>query len=285
MEALLLAGPPDAVLVFGDTNSTLAAALAAVKLQIPVAHVEAGMRSFNRRMPEEINRVVTDHLATWHYASTEVAARNLAAEGVTEGVLVTGDVMADAVLTFAPRAPFPPRIPGLPDLQPGGYLAITCHRAENVDDPARLAAILEGIGRVCRDIPAVFPVHPRTRERLAASGQALPEGLFLVPPVPYLDMLGLMSRAAAVATDSGGIQKEAYLLGVPCVTLRDETEWVESVATGANRLAGADPDRIEAALRSAVATPLPPGRPELYGDGKAAERVADHLFRSLADKA
>ena len=220
LEALLLASRPDAVLVFGDTNSTLAGALAAVKLHVPVAHVEAGMRSFNRRMPEEVNRVVTDHLASWHYCSTEVAARNLAAEGVAEGVVVCGDVMADAVLAFAPKASFPPAgLDGVP-LAPRGFIAMTCHRAENVDDPDRLDAILEGIGRVSREVPVVFPVHPRTRERLRAARTTLPAGLVLAPPASYLDMLGLLSRAAAVATDSGGVQKEAYLLGTPCVTDR-----------------------------------------------------------------
>lgn len=281
LESLLMTDPPDAVLVFGDTNSTLAGALAAVKLHIPVAHVEAGMRSFNRRMPEEINRVVTDHLATWHYCSTDVAARNLAAEGVSSGVVVTGDVMADAVLSFAPRAAFPPAgLDGDP-IEARGFVAMTCHRAENVDDPVRLAAILEGIGRVSRDVPVVFPVHPRTRERLLAPGTRLPDGLRLTSPLSYLDMLGLVSRAAAVATDSGGLQKEAYLLGVPCVTLREETEWVESVEAGANHLAGADPDRIESALRAALARLLPDDRPTLYGDGNASGRVADHLFSAL----
>jgi len=279
VERVLLLEPVDAVLVFGDTNSTLAGALAAAKLHVPVAHVEAGMRSFNRRMPEELNRVVTDHLATWHYCSTPVAEENLRREGIREGIKQTGDVMADAVMTFAPRAPFPP--PGLA-APAGGFGVVTCHRAENTDDPSRLAAILEGLGRAARQVPLWFPMHPRFRERLRSLGWTLPPGVTGLPALPYLEMLGLISRASVVLTDSGGIQKEAYLLGVPCVTLRDETEWVESVQQGANRLAGADADRIEAAVRGALAQgPLPADRPPLYGDGRAAERIADHLAAVL----
>ncbi|HOU53098.1 MAG TPA: UDP-N-acetylglucosamine 2-epimerase (non-hydrolyzing) [Myxococcota bacterium] len=279
VEQVLLREPADAVLVFGDTNSTVAGALAAAKLHVPVAHVEAGMRSFNRRMPEELNRVVTDHLATWHYCSTPVAEENLRREGIREGIALTGDVMADAVITFAPRAPFPPS--GVMGIA-GPFGVVTCHRAENTDDPVRLAAILEGLGRLARHLPLWFPMHPRVQERLRTSGRTLPSGVRGLPPLPYLEMLGMMARAAVVVTDSGGIQKEAYLLGVPCVTLRDETEWVESVQAGANRLAGADADRIEAAVRQALEQgPLPPDRPALYGDGRAADRVADHLASVL----
>jgi len=279
VERVLMEEPADAVLVFGDTNSTVAGALAAAKLHVPVAHVEAGMRSFNRRMPEELNRVVTDHLATWHYCSTPVAEENLRREGIREGIVRTGDVMADAVMTFAPRAPFPP--PGVP-APPGPFGVVTCHRAENTDDPDRLEAILEGLARAARRVPLWFPMHPRTRERLGALGRTLPPGVAGLPAVPYLEMLGMISRAAVVVTDSGGIQKEAYLLGVPCVTLREETEWVESVRQGANRLAGADADRIEAAVGQALDQgPLAADRPSLYGDGRAAERVADHLASVL----
>jgi UDP-GlcNAc3NAcA epimerase len=282
IEPLLAADPPGAVVVFGDTNTTLAAALAAVKLHLPVAHVEAGMRSFNRRMPEEINRVVTDHVATWHFCSTATAARNLAAEGVTEGVHVIGDVMADAVIAFAPRAAFPPpALAGL-GLVPGRFVAMTCHRAENTDDPARLAGLLEGVGRAARDLPVVFAAHPRTRARLGDGGVAVPAGVHVVEPLSYLDMLALMREAAVVATDSGGMQKEAYLVGTPCVTLRDETEWVETVAGGFNALAGADPDRIEAAIRLAAGALLPPDRPDLFGDGHAADRVAAILREGVA---
>jgi UDP-GlcNAc3NAcA epimerase len=282
VERLLVASPPDAVLVFGDTNSTMAGALAAVKLHVPVAHVEAGMRSFNRRMPEEINRVVTDHVATWHFCATDTAARNLAAEGVIAGVHVVGDVMADAVLAYAPRATFPPVPLAAAGLEPGRFVAMTCHRAENTDDPVRLRGILEGVGRVARLRPVVLALHPRTRDRLARDGLCLPPGVVACDPLPYLDMLALARNAAAVATDSGGLQKEAYLLGTPCVTLRDETEWVETVAAGANRLAGADPDRIADAVEAACRARLPDGRPDLFGDGHASDRVADLLWAALA---
>jgi UDP-GlcNAc3NAcA epimerase len=282
LEPVLLTIRPDAVLVFGDTNSTMAAALVAAKLNIPIAHIEAGMRSFNRRMPEEINRVVTDHLASWHYCATETAARNLAREGVTAGVVVTGDVMADAVEVFSTRAVFPP--PGLEDLVPHGrdFSLVTCHRAENTDDPVRLGGILDGLVRIAAGtgMTVLFPTHPRTRDRLARGDFRLPDSILMLPPLSYLDMLALTARAALVLTDSGGLQKEAYLLGTPCVTLRDETEWVETVETGWNRLAGADSDAIVASAGEAIGARSRP-RPNIFGDGRAAERIADHLLEAL----
>lgn len=248
IEAVLLTERPDWVLVYGDTNSTLAGALAAAKLHIPVAHVEAGLRSFNRNMPEEINRVLTDHVSTLLFCPTQTAVDNLAREGITEGVHLVGDVMYEALLWAAERARAQSTILERLGLSEKGYLLATVHRAENTDDPARLQAILDAFRVI--DEPIVFPVHPRTQARLSVLGFDLNvPHLQLIPPVGYLDMVRLEQAARAILTDSGGIQKEAYWLGVPCITLRDETEWVETVTAGANVLVGADTARIVAAVR------------------------------------
>jgi UDP-N-acetylglucosamine 2-epimerase len=263
IEAVLLAEKPDWTLVYGDTNSTLAGALAAAKLHIPVAHVEAGLRSFNRAMPEEINRLLTDHVSTLLLCPSQAAVDNLAAEGVTGGVHLVGDVMADALLAAQERAAAHSMILEKLGLQPGGYLLATVHRAENTDDPLRLAEIL-GALQECGET-VVFPAHPRTRPRLGPTAA----NLRVIEPVGYLDMVRLEAAARLILTDSGGVQKEAYWLGTPCITLRDETEWVETVQAGWNRLTGAD----RAAILAAVHTFQPPaGRPALYGDGRAAGR-------------
>jgi UDP-N-acetylglucosamine 2-epimerase len=266
---------PGLVLVYGDTNSTLAGALAAAQAHIPVGHVEAGMRSFDRAMPEELNRVLTDHAADLLLCSTETAMANLAREGLGERAHLVGDVMADVSLAFRDIAAERSRILAERGLEPGGYLAVTAHRAGNVDDPERLRLLVE----LLESLPgrAVLPLHPRTRARLETAGllERLERaaGLDLAPPVGYLDFLELVRNARAVLTDSGGVQKEAYLLGVPCVTLRDTTEWVETVEAGWNVLV--DLDR-EAALAALEREP-PAERPELYGGGHAAERVCDVL--------
>jgi UDP-N-acetylglucosamine 2-epimerase (non-hydrolysing)/UDP-GlcNAc3NAcA epimerase len=261
---------PGLALVYGDTNSTLAGALAAAQAEIPVGHVEAGMRSFDRSMPEELNRVLTDHASDLLLCSTQTAMDNLAREGVYGDAQLVGDVMADVSLAFREIAAERSTILADLALKAGGYLAVTAHRAGNVDDPdrlERLVALLEALPQ-----PAVFPVHPRTRARLEAAGLlARLDGMTLVAPLGYLDFLELARHARAILTDSGGVQKEAYLLGVPCVTLRDTTEWVETVDAGWNVLV--DLDR-EAALAALERTP-PPERPELYGGGRAAERVRD----------
>jgi UDP-N-acetylglucosamine 2-epimerase len=265
---------PELVLVYGDTNSTLAGALAAAQRQVPVAHVEAGMRSFDRAMPEELNRVLTDHASDLLLCSTETAVANLEREGVAGEVRLVGDAMADVTLAFAPVAER--RSQALEDhsLTPGEYLLVTAHRAGNVDDPARLLKLVELTEAL--PPPTVFPLHPRTRARLEAAGllrrvEGHP-GLRLVPPLGYLDFLTLARNARAVLTDSGGVQKEAYLLGTPCVTLRDTTEWVETLETGWNVLVDLDAD---ATLR-ALERPRPGGeRPELYGGGRAGQRIAD----------
>jgi UDP-N-acetylglucosamine 2-epimerase (non-hydrolysing)/UDP-GlcNAc3NAcA epimerase len=264
------------LLVYGDTNSTLAGALAASQRHLPVAHVEAGMRSFDRSMPEELNRVLTDHASDLLLCSTETAVANLEREGVAGEVRLVGDAMADVTLAFAPVAERRSRALEEHDLAPDGYVLVTAHRAGNVDDPARLLKLVELLEAL--PTPAVFPLHPRTRARLASAelldrlGRA--PGLRLVPPLGYLDFLTLTRNARAVLTDSGGVQKEAYLLGTPCITLRDTTEWVETVETGWNVLVDLD---AESALR-ALERPPPGGeRPELYGGGRAGQRIADAI--------
>ncbi|HEY8770300.1 MAG TPA: UDP-N-acetylglucosamine 2-epimerase (non-hydrolyzing) [Thermoleophilaceae bacterium] len=275
LEPLLAELAPGLVLVYGDTNSTLAGALAAAQAHIPVGHVEAGMRSFDRAMPEELNRVLTDHAADLLLCSTETAMANLAREGLRERAHLVGDVMADVSLAFRDIAAERSRILAERGLEPGGYLAVTAHRAGNVDDPDRLRLLVELLeslpGRV------VLPLHPRTRARLEGAGLLerleRAEGLDLAPPVGYLDFLELVRNARTVLTDSGGVQKEAYLLGVPCVTLRDTTEWVETVEAGWNVLVDLD----SAAALAALEREPPAERPELYGGGHAAERVCDVL--------
>lgn len=266
---------PDAVLVYGDTNSTLAGALAAAQLQIPLAHVEAGMRSFDRTMPEELNRVLTDHLGDLLLVPSEAAAANLAREGVAGEVELVGDVMVDVAALVAPRAradDAPLRAAGV---RAGEYLLVTAHRAGNVDDPARLRRVVELL--LSLDGPVVLPLHPRTRARLTDAGllERLAAGAIVLAPLGYPAFTSLLVRARAVLTDSGGVQKEAYLAGVPCVTLRDSTEWVETVQAGWNTLVDLD----AAAARAALDLPTPPQRPELYGDGHAAERVVAAMGR------
>jgi UDP-GlcNAc3NAcA epimerase len=269
LEAPLLAEQPDVVLVYGDTNSTLAGALVAAKLHMPLAHVEAGLRSLNRRMPEEINRVLTDHVSALLFCPSAEAVRNLSREGIADGVHVVGDVMYDVLCWQMARADTRRTLDRL-GLEPRNYVLATVHRAENTDDPARLRSILEALQALAYDgSRVVLPLHPRTR--VAMSMQSLTaEHLLVIPPASYDEMLVLEANAKVILTDSGGVQKEAYWLGVPCVTLRDETEWTETVSAGWNTLAGSDPERIVHAARH----PRPVGeRPPLYGDGDAAGRV------------
>ena len=270
IEPVLVAERPDVVVVHGDTNSTLAGALAAAKLGLAVAHVEAGLRSGRRDMAEELNRIVTDHLSTLRFCSSANGAANLAAEGIVAGVEVVGDVMHDVLRWAMAEATDAPAIRGLGD---GPYALATVHRAENTDDPTRLASIIDGLARLVEGgLPVVLPLHPRTAKVLGSWSP--PAGLVVTRPLPYRGVVKLMAGAAVVITDSGGMQKEAYWLGVPCVTLRDETEWVETVAEGWNILAGADADAIVAA-----ATRPPPAGPRtpLYGDGHAADRIVRRL--------
>ena len=282
LEAVLQQRRPDAVIVYGDTNSTLAAALAAAKRNVPVAHVEAGLRSFDRTMPEEVNRVVTDHLSRWLFATSSVSVAQLAAEGIVDGVHDVGDIMADCVRRFAPVANAGSTVLARLGVEPGQYCLATVHRAGNTDVPERLSGILRGLGQI--SCPVVFPIHPRTRAAIRRHGLAVPwhddsaDGLLAIEPVGYLDMLQLQQHAAVVLTDSGGVQKEAYYLGTPCVTLREETEWTETVEVGWNRLAGADPQRISALTEQFREQPRGE-RSVLYGDGHAAERIVEILGR------
>ena len=276
IESVLMAEQPEWVVVYGDTNSTLAGALAAAKLDLPVAHVEAGMRSFNRRMPEELNRVVTDHLATLHLATGDGPVRWLAAEGIHHGVHVVGDVMLDALRIYSGAAARTGTRERL-GVSKARYGLVTLHRAENTDAPERLRDIARGLEAVGRQLPLLFPVHPRTRAALERSGVSLDPGCVrILEPVGYLDMLDLESGAALVLTDSGGVQKEAFFHGVPCVTLREETEWTETVELGWNVLASAA-DAIEAAAIRQISTPRPTSPPRIYGDGHAGQHIARTL--------
>jgi UDP-GlcNAc3NAcA epimerase len=275
LEPLLAAERPDAVLVYGDTNSTLAGALAAAQASIPVVHVEAGMRSFDRAMPEELNRVLTDHASTLLLCSSQLAIENLEAESLAARAVLVGDVMVDVALRWAPAARANTEVAGAYGLEPGSYLLATAHRAGNVDDPARLRALVELIRAL--PAPVLFPTHPRTRARLRDAG-LLAElqsdaTITLTEPLGYIEFAALLCHARAALTDSGGVQKEAYLAGVPCVTLRANTEWVETVEAGWNTLVDLDSDAALAAL----AREPPAEHPELYGDGHAAGRCVDAL--------
>jgi UDP-GlcNAc3NAcA epimerase len=272
LETLVARERPDCVLIYGDTNSTLAGALAAAKLRVPVAHVEAGMRSFDRRMPEEVNRVVADRLSDLLLCPSRTAVDNLTAEGITAGVRLVGDVMGDALAHVAARLSERPPILDRLGLSPKGYLLATVHRAGNTDDPARLAAILQAFDSCGETV--VFAVHPRTRGTLASLGWVPAPTVRVVEPFGYGDTVALERGARLLLTDSGGMQKEAYWLGTPCVTLRDTTEWVETVTAGWNVLVDADAARILEAVRSFR---TPTERPPLYGDGTAADLVVREL--------
>lgn len=269
---------PDWVLVYGDTNSTLAAALAAAKLNIPVAHVEAGLRSFNKRMPEEVNRVLTDHCSDLLFSPTDSATINLKAEGVSlHKIEQVGDVMFDAVKLFGELKP--KEGPALiAQDQSKNYVLVTVHRQENTDSPVRLEAIVRGLAEVAKKMRVIFPVHPRTRKTLAALDlDALIGAVEVIEPVGYLEMVRLQKNAAVIATDSGGVQKEAFFHRVPCVTMRDETEWTELVASGWNRLA---PPTSSNVVSSAILTAVDSRGADIapYGTGDAAERIVERLL-------
>ncbi|MFC6731899.1 non-hydrolyzing UDP-N-acetylglucosamine 2-epimerase [Haladaptatus sp. DYSN1] len=269
---------PDAVLVYGDTNSTLAAALVAAKRDCVLAHVEAGLRSFNREMPEEVNRVLTDHAADLLFAPTDTAVANLEREGITAGVHLTGDVMYDAILAVADRAMAESTVLDRFSLTDGEYILATVHRPANTDDPETLRGIVEALGDA--PLPVVFPAHPRTVARLESFGllDTAHNNLKLVSPVGYRDLVRLLAGAERVATDSGGIQKEAFFLDTPCVTLREETEWMETVDAGRNVLVGSSPDAIREGLTRAFALSE---KPAPYGDGHAAEKICEVLTHEV----
>jgi len=272
IEEVLLHEQPDWALVYGDTNSTLAGALAAAKLGVRLGHVEAGLRGGDRHLPEEINRIVADHCSDLLFCPTMTAVNNLGREGITAGVHPVGDVMYDLLRQHLPVAEKKSDVLERLGVSPGAYYLATVHRAGNTDDAARLADVLEGLGRL--DGPVVFPMHPRTRKAVEAASLTTGDGLLAVDPVGYGDMLVLEKHARCVLTDSGGVQKEACLLAVPCVTLREETEWPETRESGWNVLAGTDPKRIVAAATRAA----PKARPtSCFGDGRAAERIVKAL--------
>lgn len=276
IETVLLSDRPDWLLIYGDTNSTLAGALAAAKLGVPVAHVEAGLRSYNRSMPEEINRIMSDSLSTMLFCPTPTAQSNLAQEGITSGVHIVGDVMYDAVIWATERAENRGEdILSRLDIHSGKYLLATVHRASNTDDSDKLASIIYALSTCGERV--VFPVHPRTRKVLHTLSIQLGDNMLPIEPVSYLEMLTLEKHARKILTDSGGVQKEALWLKVPCITMRDETEWVETVECGWNTLTGPDQARILAAINA----PLPPNPPpQPYGDGHAAHHIASALKKT-----
>lgn len=279
IESAIQKQQPHWVLVYGDTNSTLAGALAAAKLRVPIAHVEAGLRSFNRAMPEEINRVVSDHVSDLLFAPTKTAVENLRREDVpAKRIARVGDVMYDAALFYAKTAEMRSSILDDLKLQSRGYILATVHRAENTDDPVRLKAIFGALQHVAREIPVVLPLHPRTRAVLARLGLANNGGIRIIPPVGYLDMVMLERNSRTIVTDSGGVQKEAYFYRVPCITLRNETEWVELVDAGWNRLLPPDGAYLSRRLSAAIQGFRRPAKaPRLYGSGHAAEAIASRL--------
>lgn len=275
IESAIVQENPDLVLIYGDTNSTLAGALAAAKLNVPIGHVEAGCRSYDRSMPEEVNRVVTDHLSTLLFCPTARTVDNLAREGITVGVHQVGDVMLDLLSEQLPEVESRSKALQAFNLTPGGFLVATIHRAANTDQPDRLAAILK-VMEVLEET-VVFPVHPRTRKAIEGLGRPLNPLVRLIEPVGYVDMMVLIRNARMVLTDSGGVQKEAFFLATPCLTLRETTEWVETVEAGWNRLVGVDRDSILNALHSWKPTGMPPD--EFLGNGQAAERIVEILGR------
>jgi UDP-N-acetylglucosamine 2-epimerase len=274
IEELLLQNRPNWICVYGDTNSTLAGALVAAKLYIPLAHIEAGLRSFNREMPEEVNRVVTDHLAQLLFAPTPLAIECLQKEGIVQGIHLVGDVMMDAILTFKLKANNSSNILSKYQLNPQKFYLATIHRPSNTDNRDRLSSILKSLTEL--DLPVVFPIHPRTQAQVQKQGLDFyleSSKILAIPPVSYLDMLMLESNCQGLITDSGGMQKEAYILGRPCFTMRNETEWKETVEAGWNKLVQPE------TLKEAIANFIPPSQsPLFYGEGNAATKITEVLL-------
>ena len=282
IEKVLLTERPDWVLVYGDTNSTLAGALAAVKLHFPVAHVEAGLRSFNMRMPEEVNRILSDRISTLLFCPTETAVHNLKTEGIVDNVHNVGDVMYDVALFYRDRAREKSDILDRLGVRAGEFALATCHRAENTDDPIRLREICLGLSDIASSLPVVFPMHPRTRKQI----EELQLGSSLAPvkvvdPVSFIDMVALEQAAKVILTDSGGIQKEAFFYNVPCITLRDETEWIETVKLKQNVLVGASREIIFSTYLNVKPTPSTVNSEEVYGNGTASKKIVARLLEPI----
>lgn len=271
VENVLLQEKPDWLLIYGDTNSTLAGALAAAKLHIPVAHVEAGLRSFNMRMPEEVNRIIADRVSSLLFCPTEAAVSNLKSEGVNRGVHNVGDVMYDVALFYRDRAQQNSTVLQTFGLTPGAFALATCHRAENTDAPLRLRSILSALAEIATQLPVVLPLHPRTRKLISDYGlEHLLGKLTITEPLSFLDMVALEQASRLILTDSGGVQKEAFFYGIPCITMRDETEWVETVDLGWNQLVGATTPSILSAVNEMLQTPPKSVSAKPYGTGRAA---------------
>ena len=275
LEKLMIKEQPDIVLVYGDTNSTLAGALAASKLHIPVAHVEAGLRSFNKKMPEEINRIMTDHVSSILFPPTEISKKQLAKETITKNVYTVGDVMYDAALFYKKISTTSEAIKKLPD----EFYLVTCHRQENTDDKQNLIGIFDALKELSKELPVVLPLHPRTKKYLEEYNISTEE-IILIEPVGYFDMLFLLEKAKMVLTDSGGLQKEAYYFEKPVVIMRDQTEWVELVENGIGKITGSNKIKILNAVKELLGVKKFPKN--IYGDGRAAEKIVEKIFEIFA---
>lgn len=279
LEKSLVEIQPEMILVYGDTNSTLAGALAASKLHIPIAHIEAGLRSYNRNMPEEINRVLTDHVSDLLFCPTVSSLNNLRKEGVVNGVHHVGDVMFDVALHYKEAKQAAGDILAKLDLEDKSFVLVTCHREENVSRVEKLEEILQGLNAIANELRVIFPMHPRTKKAVKEAGlEKLLKNLTVLQPASFLEMLRLQSGAALILTDSGGVQKEAFFYKVPCVTMREETEWVETINNGWNRLVGADRKKIEATVLEVLRVKMLPCKDQPFGDGKAAEKIAEKVL-------
>lgn len=281
IEAVVLKEKPDAILVYGDTNSTLAGALVASKLHIPIAHVEAGLRSFNKKMPEEINRILTDHCAAWLFVPTAVATQNLQNEGITKDkIYEVGDIMYDVALHCADLAGKQSNILGTLQIEPKNYFLATIHRAENTDNPERLHVIFEAFRTLAQHHTIILPLHPRTQKYVQSLSIDL-SGITLIEPVGYLDMVTLEKNAQMIITDSGGVQKEAFFYNIPCITLRDETEWIELVHLGWNTLVPPTESTkiVEAVEKHLAYPPAPVASP--YGDGTTSDKILNILIKTI----
>lgn len=282
IERALLQEKPDYLLIYGDTNSTLAGAISAAKLHIPVAHVEAGLRSFNMRMPEEINRILSDRVSSLLFCPTETAIQNLASEGIEKGVHQVGDVMYDVALFYQEKAKKNSRILSALGLSRKNFVLATCHRAENTDDPKRLKEILIAFSEITKESTLVLPLHPRTKKLINEHNfDSYLSSIITTEPLPFLDMVALEQDAKMILTDSGGVQKEAFFYSTPCITLRDETEWVETVSLGWNQLVGANADLIIKAAHAVNTGATPETKLNPYGNGNASQEICEHLLKSI----